>query len=227
MKKTQLMTSLTALALIGAAALTPVDVFAADDGSSITATTSAEFEVTAGGPTEDGGHTGTPGSKNENLWLVKAPDLHFEDATIAKIIAGTDLAYVDGTVQNPTGDTAENNTLLKVSDLRGTGDGWVLTASIDQPTLVSDDTQKLDGILSLALGDVDKSNTATPDPVVADLNTDGTAAMVWTAAKDLGQGDNQASVDGATKFHINAKPDVKKGVYDATITWTLTSTPQP
>lgn len=219
MKKT-MFAGAVALALAATAAIAPLTVSAAD--GSATGTTTAEFSVVAGGgTTTPGGDNGT--GTNADLWLVKAPDMHFSDGKVADIISGTDLTYVDGTVTNKTNDSAENaDGALQVTDNRGTGAGWKLSANINQPT---NGTTQLTGALDLVLKDVTSPNTATNAPVAASLTTDGNDVLVWNAAVGQGQGNNTASVDAATKFHIDANPSVTNGLYDATVTWTLAGTP--
>lgn len=237
MKKT-LIASAAALALAAAAAIAPAAVSAATtpDGSA-QGTTTAEFEVTAGGGKDNpGGDNG--GGENANLWLVKAPDLLFTNATVADIISGTTVHYQSGATKTKTGDAAENQDgALQISDLRGTGAGWTLTASVNQPSL--GDT-KLDGTLHLAFKDAKSDFTgtkatetvpaipATAAPQTATLSTGGAAATVWTAAAKTGQGANTATVDpDKTTFDISANPGVTAGTYDATVTWTLGSTVTP
>ncbi|WP_054723245.1 WxL domain-containing protein [Lacticaseibacillus nasuensis] len=126
---------------------------------------------------------------------------------------------------------------MQITDLRGTGAGWTLTASVNQPTLGD---SKLDGTLHLAFKDAKSdfvgttNDDGTPDlpataaPQTATLSTKGTTATVWTAAAKSGQGDNTATVDpDKTTFDIFANPGVTAGTYDATVTWTLGSTVTP
>ena len=236
MKKT-LIASAAALALAAAAAIAPAAVSAATPDGSAQGTTTAEFEVTAGGGKDNpGGDNGS--GDNANLWLVKAPDLLFTNATVADIISGTTVHYQSGATKTKTGDAAENQDgALQISDLRGTGAGWTLTASVNEPSLGD---SKLEGTLTLAFKDAKSDfvgtthDDGTPDlpataaPQTATLSTSGTTATVWTAAAKSGQGANTATVDPATtKFDISANPGVTHGTYDATVTWTLGSTVTP
>ncbi|MCX2455294.1 WxL domain-containing protein [Lacticaseibacillus nasuensis] len=239
MKKT-LIASAAALALAAAAAIAPAAV-SADDTTTGPATdqTTAEFTVSPGGTKDPGGDHGT--GDNANLWLVKTPDLLFSNATVGEIISNnTTLKYLGGKVSEThrTGDPSENQDgALQISDLRGTGAGWTLTASVNQPSLGD---SKLDGTLTLAFKDAKSdfvgttNDDGTPDlpataaPQTATLSTSGTTATVWTAAAKSGQGANTATVDpDKTTFEIFANPGVTAGTYDATVTWTLGSTVTP
>lgn len=228
MKKT-LIASAAALALAAAAAIAPAAVSAATPDGSAQGTTTAEFEVTAGDGTDEGPGGDHGSGENANLWLVKAPDLHFANATVANIITkDTDLAYVDGTVSNkpdPADAAANSNGELQVSDLRGNNAGWTLTASVDRPY---NGKTHLDGTLNLAFNSPVSQNTNTAAPVEVTLTTDNTAGTVWDAVSTTGQGKNTASVDGSkTTFTIKKNAQVTKGIYDATVTWTLGSTVTP
>lgn len=198
--KKSLLVSAAALALAAAATVAPMTVSAATADGSAQGTTTAEFTVTAGddGSTTPGGDNGS--GVNKDLWLVNAPDMNFGTTTVAKIIAGTAaMNYQDGKVKVQTGDAAENTDgKLAVSDLRGNGAGWKLSANLTQFTNNADKT------------DANK--------------LDGQDVTIWTAGKDEGQGANTADVDTATKLTLDKNAQVKAVQYDATITWTLSST---
>lgn len=224
--KKSLLVSAAALALAAATLVTPATVFAADENGAATGKSTAEFTVTAGDDTstEPGGDHGT--GVNKDLWLVQAPDMNFGSTTVAKIIAGTAVMnYQNGTVKVSQNDAAENaDGKLEVSDLRGNGAGWELAASLSQFSNSKDDTDtnKLDGQLALALTNVDAPNATLG--TAATLKTDGQNVTIWTAGKDEGQGANTADVDTATKLTLDKNAQVKAVQYDATITWTLSST---
>lgn len=225
MKKT-LIASAAALALAAAAAIAPAAVSAADTTTGpATGSTIAEFKVNPGdGTTPPTGDHGT--GDNANLWLVKAPDLLFEDATVGQLIAGDTLPFKSGETGKKTTDAAENQTRdLAITDNRGSGAGWTLTASVGEPT---DTKTNLTGTLNLGFTGATSAVPGTAAPQVAALSTDGTAATVWAAAAQTGQGANTAKVDAATtSFKINGDPTVTAGTYDATVTWTLGSTVTP
>lgn len=221
MKKSLLVSSAAAL-LLSLSAVAPLAVSAAGDAA--TGTTTAEFEVTGTDEnTNPGGNQGT--EDQAGLWLVKAPDVHFASVKLADLIKGNVTTDWDSnTVTNQTGDKPENaDGALQVSDLRGTSAGWNLTASVDQPT---NGTTPLNGTLVLGFNNAVADNlTATP-ATGASLSTDGTPATIWSAAANSGQGDNTAAIDtAATKFTLNKDAAASKGVYDATVTWTLMSGP--
>ncbi|WP_125579945.1 WxL domain-containing protein [Lacticaseibacillus suibinensis] len=232
--KKSLLVSAAALALAAATLVAPATVFAEDNGPAVGQST-AEFEVTAGGDTDTnpGGDNGT--GDNANLWLVKAPDLNFGKATVADIIAGKTLTYttVDGKTANskqitdPKPDPAENNEgKLQVSDLRGNGAGWTLSAAIT-PFTADGATSPLNGTLNLKLTNLKADNvtaTAIADQNSVELTTDNSAKTLWTATTDQGQGNTSADVDASTSLTINPNAQAKAAVYDATITWTLSST---
>lgn len=222
--KKSLLVSATALALAAAATVAPMTVSAATTDGSAQGTTTAEFTVNAGGSTTPGGDKGS--GVNKDLWLVNAPDMNFGTTTVAEIIAGTAaMNYQDGTVKAQTGDAAENTDgKLAVSDLRGNGAGWKLSANLTQFTNNADktDANKLDGQLALALTNVVAQNATLGTE--ATLKTDGQDVPIWTAGQDEGQGANTADVDTATKLTLDKNAKVKAAQYDATITWTLSST---
>lgn len=224
--KKSLLVSAAALALAAAATVAPMTVSAATADGSAQGTTTAEFTVTAGddGSTTPGGDNGS--GVNKDLWLVNAPDMNFGTTTVAKIIAGTAaMNYQTGTVNAITKDAAENaDGKLAVSDLRGNGAGWKHSANLTQFTNNADktDANKLNGQIALALTNVDAPNATLG--TAATLKTDGQDVTIWTAGKDEGQGANTADVDTATKLTLDKNAQVKAVQYDATITWTLSST---
>ncbi|WP_461226042.1 WxL domain-containing protein [Lacticaseibacillus suihuaensis] len=233
--KKSLLVSAAALALAAATTVAPLGVSAAGEPQG---TTKAEFTVTAGdeGTTTPGGDEGTGDYKN--LWLVKAPDLNFDKTSVASVIAGVTLNYKDGITLAKTGDAAENQEGdLQVTDLRGTSAGWKLSASVSDFDNTAATAEQLDdrdaaikagdkltGSLTLGLGAVTADNF-DQGATTAALTTNGGDVTIWNAAKTFGQGDNKATVDaGTTKLALNKNASVKEAQYDATVTWTLSST---
>ncbi|WP_262315312.1 WxL domain-containing protein [Lacticaseibacillus parakribbianus] len=236
--KKSLLVSAAALVLAATTTVAPLGVSAAGANGEPQGTTKAEFTVTAGndGTTTPGGDEGTGDYKN--LWLVQAPDLNFDKTSVASVIAGVTLPYKDGVTLAKTGDAAENQEgKLQVTDLRGTSAGWKLSASVsdfDNATATADQLSdraaaiaagdKLIGTLTLGLGAATADNF-TQGATTADLTTNGGDVTIWNAAKTFGQGDTKATVDATTtKLAITKNANVKKGQYDATVTWTLSST---
>ncbi|WP_225047920.1 WxL domain-containing protein [Lacticaseibacillus kribbianus] len=243
MKKTLFM-SAAALVLAASATVAPLAVSAAEENGPAVGTTTAEFTVNAGDgtnpDTNPGGDNGT--GLNANLWLVKAPDLNFGTTNVAAIIKGTTLNYQNGDVKAKTNDPAENaDGLLQVSDNRGIGAGWTLSASLSDLTTTSVDKTKLtdttyrdqvsksgdllSGALKLQLTKPVSPNADLGQ--TAALSTDNQNVTIWTAGANQGQGDSTATVTNDTALTIDANAAVKAAQYDATITWTLSSTVTP
>lgn len=225
--KKSLLVSAAALALAAATTVAPVSVSAAP----ATGQTTAEFKVEAGGETNPGGNEGT--DESANLWLVKAPNLHFETAKVADIIAGgVNLKYDPTTVNSYKLDSDTNKVpndagKLQVSDLRGNGAGWTLFAAVSAFTNHTDtsDTNALNGTLNLNLNNLAANNIANfADQNSVALTTGDDAKPLWTAQTNEGQGVNTADVAASTSLDINQNALVKAAQYDATITWTLAST---
>lgn len=234
MKKT-ILTSAALLAALFVGVATQSTVHAADSDAA-TGKSTAEFNVEAGAPT-DPDNPDKPGidvpdtdGNLTDLTLVQIPDMHFQlngaNPKVGDFIAGTTLNYVDGTVAvkhtaDNSSDIENDKGAIEVDDYRGNNAGWVLNASVDQPTSGS---TKLTGTLNLS-ADVNKFTSAdvTGDKLSAALTTDGTSQTVWTANQNEGEGLNTATVNKDTTFALDANTAAVVGQYDATVTWELTS----
>ncbi|KRM55626.1 WxL domain-containing protein [Lacticaseibacillus sharpeae] len=203
----------------------------------------AQIEVLEGG-TPTNPNTGEPitdlpdlpdtNAKGEDLLqLVTVPDLNFGQVKAGDLItAQNDIKYVDTKVANGAHDNG--NAHLTVSDYRGTGAGWTLKASLSKFT---SDANSLTGSIDLkntnvGIGDVGASDATflgagykTLESGV-NLPTDDTDQDLWVAPANQGAGMTIADLSAST-LNLDANAAAKKGVYQATIKWTLSSTATP
>jgi len=131
---------------------------------------------------------------------------------------------------------------ITVTDYTGSGNGWLLSASLSELTTTATGGQPISGTLHLAWLAVDKQqdfgNPLTPEPLtdadkqhIFSLKTDSTVPFWDTRAKSTtikasGQGVNKITFDpDATTFTLNQNSHVLPEEYTAGITWTLSSTP--
>ncbi|GAB3064288.1 WxL domain-containing protein [Salinicoccus sesuvii] len=136
--------------------------------------------------------------------------------------------------------TYESTTLrpfIQVTDRRGTGAGWNVTAEMSSFTTGEEESVSLPGALLTLSGTSLTTTSSSGAPTVSDtiaLSSDGTAASVVSAGENTGLGSWLArwfpSTAGAT-INDNVELQVPAGAatlgdHTATITWTLENTPQ-
>lgn len=134
----------------------------------------------------------------------------------------------------------ESSTLrpfIQVTDRRGTGEGWTVTASASafEATVDEETKETLPGsVITFANGEVISTSTSeAPNPVEqVVLETGGDAAEVVTASVDSGLGSwvNRWFPSEETPTNDNVTLEVPAGAatagqHTATIAWTLTDAP--
>ncbi|MBC1501308.1 WxL domain-containing protein [Listeria weihenstephanensis] len=120
------------------------------------------------------------------------------------------------------------NPYVQVTDKRGTGAGWTLTATASN---FSDGAKVLKGAqMSLNNGQVrTRADNQSAAPVVADVTLNGATQTIFSASEDAGMGtwlDVYAGTDGANENVTLRVPSGNlAGEYTSTITWTLEDSP--
>lgn len=188
-------------------------VFTALPAQSASAKSTAQFTVEAG-----------------QLTLVAVPDLNFGAANPATIVNGGTQSLVNNTVDKDKGSSKDQSAFdgnnagkLIVSDMRGTGNGWSLSASMD-PEFAAGDS-KLEG-LSMNLGATGSNSFFGSDKALNLVGTnirDTSTPVVSTNADNSGVGDttfnlNAASLNFPKATNSRFKADVP---YQSDVTWTL------
>ncbi|WP_164509939.1 WxL domain-containing protein [Lacticaseibacillus porcinae] len=214
MKKTM---SIVTAALALGLAFVPVASVHADDTDS--KNTTAQFGVSGG-----------------TITIDEVPDLRFNDITVEKAVStGDDLKLSSGTVDQLTGATdGKANTQIKVTDNRGTNEGWSLSAQTGQflfgsGTATSPADINVTGITFNTVGVSSTGASANAFITTGSITDSGT--VLWTAddsrtatTQNYGTGTNTAKVTDATLALAQSK-NAKAGTYRAPITWTLTTGP--
>lgn len=194
-------------------------VFTANDAQTARANSTAQFTVKAG-----------------QLTLVAVPNLNFGDVEAATIVNGGKQSLVDNTVDNGSskGQSAfdgNNAGKLIVSDMRGTGKGWSLSASMNPDfTSEASEASTLKG-LSLTL-DAKGSNIFFESNKALELagtNIGNDAKTVVSTNDNTGVGDTTFNLNAASlKFPKATNSIFKAGVpYQSDVTWILGATPTP
>lgn len=117
---------------------------------------------------------------------------------------------------------------VQVTDKRGTGEGWLLTATT---TNFTDDAKVLKGAqMSLKNGQVrTKIDNQSAAPTTTDITLNGSVQPVFSASEDAGMGtwlDVYEGTDGANENVTLRVPSGNlAGEYSATITWSLEDSP--
>lgn len=124
--------------------------------------------------------------------------------------------------------TAINPLLMKVSDTRGTGEGWALNAKITKFVKENDTSVELRGsVLTIAQGEVTSpSGSASEKPTAAKnvvLNDEEHTLFAGRRDQGLGTWLNTVSASGVTLKVPNGN---KAGKYTATISYVLAAAPQ-
>lgn len=145
-----------------------------------------------------------------NLLLVEAPTISFG------------LHTIESDVENFTANTVTPN--LEVSDARGTGLGWKVTAELSSFQISGSNT--LPGaVLTMTAASATGTGTAPSPASTIALDAGGAAATIETAAAGTGLG-----VWDTSWLPVNASLYVpiasqSTGGHQATLTWTLADTP--
>ncbi|WP_204122324.1 WxL domain-containing protein [Lacticaseibacillus mingshuiensis] len=154
------------------------------------------------------------------LSLDAVPDLKFENVSIAdlvkkdvdaKLTLGTDITDKGTFDGNDTGQIA-------VSDYRGTNTGWNLSASLGTFADLTVTNLSLEGA-------VDTANIVAGEFADKPLTPGSGATSVINAPIEKGAGDTILQLSGGT-LALPKDPSAKKGLHQATITWTLSQEPE-
>lgn len=221
MKKKNLLMSAV---LVGAIAFSVSDVaFAAEvDGNGGTSKATVKFEandkptnpivspVKPVDPTDPTTDTDQPTGNTEPLRIDLVPNFYF------------------GTWKVGTGiQTAQNNRVnsnLQVTDGRGTLEGWVVSVS---RTEFKNDTNNLAATFTLTPGKVKNSrsqDTTLAGNPNAPVVVDSVAKPIFVANANEGGGSYYQTFDGEDATLNFNSDNAKVGIYESTVTWTLTST---
>lgn len=183
----------------------------------------------------------TVGKTGEDLLqLVAVPDLRFKDTSATDLeTADQKLDYADTVVEN--GTNADNTDAhLTVSDYRGTLAGWKLSAGLTNFKNIDDGSSaELTGSIDLKSQNAGIGVVGASDKAFMDNTAEGGYAYLASHGVKLSTGDTDTQIlnagDGegmgmtiaemtASQLNLIKAPAAKKGTYQATMTWTLSST---
>lgn len=127
---------------------------------------------------------------------------------------------------------ASKEPMVQITDKRGTGGGWKVSAQLSSFEGSSEGVATLvDSSITLSNGSLvtsaknKEAAAPTVNPTVT-LASNGAAANVYGAAKDKGQGTWIALWNNSdVTLSVKSNPTLKAGTHTATITWTLSDTP--
>ena len=175
------------------------------------------------------------------LTLEKVPDLRFDKVSIAELAGDTGVTknLIDNSVSdqgpvktsgaNAANADGNNTGELTITDYRGSGLGWELTAQVGE--MINGAGQSLAGSIVLK-GSTPVVDGSTPQSVSPDteviLPINGAAVTIWKAAAKQGQGKNTSTfkANGGTKIELASNKTAVTGLYQAPITWTLSDAPK-
>nr|WP_281734468.1 WxL domain-containing protein [Streptococcus lutetiensis] len=148
------------------------------------------------------------------------------DNPSAAAVPSFDFGQQDITAKNKTYKAVTAGT-LKVSDLRGTGEGWKVTVT-QQAQLATTTGAELTGAV-LKLNNATTSNSSNETVAFHAGNlTPGTASLVFDAQVNNGNGTSTlAFADGTTdaQLEVPGSTAKKSEAYTAELVWTLTDSP--
>lgn len=252
-KNNKLIYGFVSIAATAFMALAPAaGVFA--DASASTPYTSTPINSTAQIEVEEGGTPTNPNKPEEKipdgpdlpdttktgedlLQLVTVPDMNFGKVNAGDLLSGkSGITFVDTKVTNGTHDngTDDNKAHLTVSDYRGTGAGWKLQAALSE---FKSGSNTLTGSIDLKNTNIGKGYVGATDKTFeaggyatltagVNLPTDNTDQEIWIAPTNQGAGMTIADLSTST-LNLDQNTAAKKGVYQANIKWTLSSTATP
>lgn len=116
---------------------------------------------------------------------------------------------------------------VQVTDKRGTGAGWDLSASITE-FQNADKTKTLKASVKIPAGQVNTSASDSSKAAVAkEITLNNTAGTVFSAAKDNGMGSWSDLFEGnSQKVELTVPSDAYVSAYTATINWSLQDAPK-
>lgn len=191
------LTNMALLSTVLLAATMTANVAGVHAADQLEAKTNATFDVTAG-----------------ELSLEKAPAFTFETTTLNNVVN-------DKNAQKQT-NTDKNQ--LVVSDYRGYGNTWKLTAAMTPFYLGADQTSasKINASLIMNADNVATTNGQSAAFAAKTLDSGSNGTTIWdnTEAATDGAATATATFTGST-LKVTDSAQVKAGTYTADINWTL------
>lgn len=205
---TGLMMSATALSLLGTSAVTAF----ADDTTPATSTDSAKVQLTSGDL-----------SFKDETGTINTPSFDFGSHKVTAA-AGE---FTAENYQNTDTTDKYTGSKLAVTDLRGTGEGYNVTAKLGKLSGTTTPTHTLDGFMTTPGNAIKQESsqadaTAAPTGIGTMIQTGGDAVQIMNAAKDTGMGTWSSDLAG-TKF--SSSNALYADTYTGSITYTLNNTP--
>ena len=148
------------------------------------------------------------------------------DDPSAAAVPSFDFGQQDITAKNKTHNAVTAGT-LKVSDLRGTGEGWKVTVTQQAQLATTTGAELTGAVLKLNNATTSNSSNETVTFHAGDL-TPGTASLVFDAQVNNGNGTSTlAFADGTTDVQLEVPGSTakKSEAYTAELVWTLTDSP--
>lgn len=148
------------------------------------------------------------------------------DNPSAAAVPSFDFGQQDITAKNKTYNAVTAGT-LKVSDLRGTGEGWKVTVTQQAQLATTTGAELTGAVLKLNNAKTSNSSNETVTFHAGDL-TPGTASLVFDAQVNNGNGTSTlAFADGTTDVQLEVPGSTakKSEAYTAELVWTLTDSP--
>ena len=148
------------------------------------------------------------------------------DNPSAAAVPSFDFGQQDITAKNKTYNAVTAGT-LKVSDLRGTGEGWKVTVTQQAQLATTTGAELTGAVLKLNNATTSNSSNETVTFHAGDL-TPGTASLVFDAQVNNGNGTSTlAFADGTTDVQLEVPGSTakKSEAYTAELVWTLTDSP--
>lgn len=148
------------------------------------------------------------------------------DDSSAAAVPSFDFGQQDITAKDKTYDAVTAGT-LKVSDLRGTGEGWKVTVTQQAHLATTTGAELTGAVLKLNNATTSNSSNETVTFHAGDL-TPGTASLVFDAQVNNGNGTSTlAFADGTADVQLEVPGSTakKSEAYTAELVWTLTDSP--